>query len=134
MLLMVDKYEFSEWLQAQMGERQISQSELARRSGLHRAIISKIINQISVPTPETVEALANGLKLPPELVYRAAGLLPPIPEERSQIDELRYLANLLSDEELQEVIDYARHRLDRQQGKAVPKNKTSRSNSPARNR
>jgi len=125
MLLMVDKYEFSEWLQAQMGEREISQSELARRSGLHRAIISKIINQISTPTPETAEALAAGLKLPPEEVYRAAGLLPPVPEERSQIEELKYLANLLDASELQEVIDYARHRLEKQSREA-PKNTSSR--------
>ena len=105
MFLMIDKYDFSEWLRKEMKNRVLTQSELARLSGLHRAVISKTINQVSAPTPDTIEAIAHGLKLPAEVVYRAAGLLPPIPEKRTQIEELNYLVSMLSGAGIQDIIE-----------------------------
>lgn len=135
MFLVIDKYNFSEWLQSEMESRNLSQSELARRAGLNRAVVNKIVNQISMPTPETIEALARGLKLPSEQVFRAAGLLPPVPPKRAQVDELDHLANLLGDDDLQEVIDYAKMRLrkrEEEEEKKIYKQKSSRSIRPAR--
>jgi len=74
----------STWLNAEMHSRGWSQSDLARKSGLHRAVISKILSESSKPTPETCQALAAALKIPPEQVFRAAGLLPP----RAAADEI----------------------------------------------
>ena len=132
MFLVIDKYVFSEWLRTEMTKRTWSQSDLSRASGIHRAIISKIINQNSSPETETIKAIARGLQLPPEEVFRAAGLLPPVTEERSKMSELDHLANLLGDEDLDDLIEYARMRLKRADDKQEYKVKTSRSKRPAR--
>lgn len=80
MFLMSNRQNLSNWLQTELHSRNWTQSELARVSGLHRAIISKIVLQGSDPTPETLEAIAKALKLPPEQVYRVAGILPQAPD------------------------------------------------------
>lgn len=79
-----------------------------------------------------MNAIARALHIPPENVFRSAGLLPTIPEERSQMKELNYLLNMLDDDNLQEVIDYAKLRLQKQEAKQ-DKKQTSRSKRPARN-
>ena len=64
---MSNRQNLSNWLQTELHNRDWSQSELARVSGLHRAIISKIILQGSDPTPETLpstNALPTTLKKP----------------------------------------------------------------------
>jgi transcriptional regulator with XRE-family HTH domain len=128
MFLVVDKFTFAEWLQREMNDRGLSQSDLGRLAGLNRAVISKIINQTSKPTPETVETIARALKLPPEEVFRAAGLLPAIPDDQSKITELNYLLNMLDDDDLRELIKFARFRLEDKE-----KKQTSRGKRPARN-
>jgi transcriptional regulator with XRE-family HTH domain len=76
---------FAEWLVFEALARDWTQADLARKSGLNRAVISKILSDKSDPSPETCKALARALKLPIEEVYRAAGLLPPIPEADENI-------------------------------------------------
>lgn len=93
---MSNRQNLSNWLQAELHSRDWSQSELARVSGLHRAIISKIILQGSDPTPETLEAIAKAFKIPPEQVYRIAGILPPIPDEDPWIKEQEYKLRMIS--------------------------------------
>lgn len=95
MFLMRNRQDLSAWLEKELSERNWSQSDLARISGVHRAIISKIILGGSMPTPETLEAIARALKLPPEQVFRAAGLLPPKPNADLWLDEMNFKLNLL---------------------------------------
>ncbi len=71
---------FSEWLQAEMDKRGWSQSDLARYADLNRAVINKLLNGKSHPQPPTLEAISRALKIPIEITYRAAGLLPNNPE------------------------------------------------------
>jgi transcriptional regulator with XRE-family HTH domain len=78
---------FSEWLQAEMNKRGWSQSDLARYADLNRAVINKLLNGKSHPQPPTLEAISRALKLPIEITYRAAGLLPSNPENDDAIDE-----------------------------------------------
>jgi transcriptional regulator with XRE-family HTH domain len=68
---------FSEWLQAEMDRRGWSQSDCARSANLNRAVINKLLNGKSKPQPPTLAAIARALKIPVEIAYRAAGLLPP---------------------------------------------------------
>jgi transcriptional regulator with XRE-family HTH domain len=68
---------FGEWLYTEMLQRDWTQSKLAKYAGLNRAVVNKIINGASKPTPETINALAHALRIPPELVFEKAGLLPP---------------------------------------------------------
>jgi transcriptional regulator with XRE-family HTH domain len=73
---------FSRWLTAQMTERGWSQSDLARASGLTRQVISYYLTgKTRTPDPDALHALAAGLRLPPEAVFRAAGILAPTSED-----------------------------------------------------
>jgi len=94
------------WLNAEMVTRGWSQSDLARRSGLHRAVISKILSDSSKPIPETCRALAVALKLPIEQVYRAAGLLPPKAKTDELAERAEHLYNLLAPENQRKALEY----------------------------
>jgi transcriptional regulator with XRE-family HTH domain len=73
--------DFSDWLFKQMGAHKWSQSDLARASGLNRQSISDYVNRRRTnPEPEALIAISRAFGLPPEDVFRAAGLLPPKPE------------------------------------------------------
>lgn len=89
---------FSHWLQEQISKLGISQSEFARRAGISRQAISNYINgQRMNPDGETLDAIARALKLPPETVFRAAGLLPSKPEDEVQFDDWKYVLEQLSE-------------------------------------
>lgn len=101
--------EFPDWLQSEMDKRGMSQSDLARSSGINRQVISTYVNrQRTKPDPEVLIAIARALRLPPETVFRAAGLLPPV----SEVDELKAdiidLTSKMSREEQREVLEYLR--------------------------
>ena len=82
---------FAEWLQAEINKRGWSQSDCARAADLNRAVINKLLNGKSSPQPSTLVAIARGFKIPVEIVYRAAGLLPPSMDDDETTEELIYL-------------------------------------------
>lgn len=82
---------FSEWLQSEMDKRGWSQSDLARSADLNRAVINKLLNGKSHPQPTTLEAISRALKIPPETIYRAAGLLPNNTDSDVDIEEAMYI-------------------------------------------
>ena len=67
---------FSEWLRKEINDRNWTQAELAERSSVPNATISRIINNTRDPGPEIANKLAKALNYPPELLFRKAGLLP----------------------------------------------------------
>ena len=111
MYLVINKSAFSEWLQNEMNERRISQSELARLSGLNRAIISKVVNSETEPTVNTIEALARGLGLPPEHVFLAV-ISVQAHESDPLASEAAHLVGLLPEEQKQIAVDYIRFLLE----------------------
>jgi transcriptional regulator with XRE-family HTH domain len=84
---------FSQWLQAEMDKRGWSQSDCARAADLNRAVINKLLNGRCKPQPATLMAIARAFKIPVEIAYRAAGLLPPNPEFDETTAELLYIFN-----------------------------------------
>lgn len=68
---------FSEWVQAELNSRGWDQAELARRSKISDAHISRIVSGGRKPGPDSLNAIARAFRLPPDEVYRHAGLLPP---------------------------------------------------------
>lgn len=106
---MGDKLLFSEWLVDQMRQRNWSQADLANAAGIGRGVINKIINQINKqPDPKTCVAIARGLKMSPITVFIAAGLLPPLPDRSSQIDDLECLVSKMSVERREILLTIAR--------------------------
>jgi transcriptional regulator with XRE-family HTH domain len=82
---------FAEWLQSEIDKRGWSQSDCARAADLNRAVINKLLNGKSSPQPFTLVAIARGFKIPVEMVYRAAGLLPPNIDADESTEEMIYL-------------------------------------------
>lgn len=82
---------FSEWLQQQMGERDLSQADLARKTGLSTAAISNLINQMrKKPAPETLKLIAKALGLPQRQVFEAAGFIDPDPDPTPTLEEVNH--------------------------------------------
>jgi len=104
---------FGMWLQQQREKLGISQAELARLAGLNRAVVNKMENNATKPEAETLLATSRALKLPPETVFRAAGLLPPKPEHNERITEATYILSMLEEEDIDEIIQIARMKLER---------------------
>lgn len=84
---------FSQWLQAEMDKRDWSQSDCARAADLNRAVINKLLNGKCKPQPSTLFAIARAFKIPVEVAYRAAGLLPPLTGHDDTIEQLTYIFN-----------------------------------------
>jgi transcriptional regulator with XRE-family HTH domain len=85
------KLYFAEWLQAEMDKRGWSQSDLARAAELNRAVINKLLNGKSHPQPSTLEAISRALKVPLEITYRVAGLLPADPDNDDVTEEAMHI-------------------------------------------
>jgi transcriptional regulator with XRE-family HTH domain len=82
---------FAEWLQSEIDKRGWSQSDCARAAELNRAVINKLLNSKSKPQPHTLIAIARAFKIPIEIAYRAAGLLPPSTDSDDTLEELVYI-------------------------------------------
>ena len=81
------RMDFSEWLQAEIDKRGWSQSDLARSADLNRAVINKLLNGKSHAQPATLEAISRAFRIPIEITYRAAGLLPSNPDNDDSLEE-----------------------------------------------
>ena len=80
-----------------MDKRGWSQSDLARSAELNRAVINKLLNGKSHPQPSTLESISRALRIPIEITYRAAGLLPVEPDTDDAIEEaIHVLRNIQS--------------------------------------
>ena len=63
---------FGEWLDAELKSRKMKPAELARRAKLDPGAVSRILKSERNPGPITLEVIAKALKLPYEVVFRAA--------------------------------------------------------------
>ena len=72
--------QFAEWLQQELDKRNWDQAEFSRRSGVTRGQISRIIAGIRGAGPDVCIAIARGLNLPREEVFKARGWLLSEPE------------------------------------------------------
>ena len=78
---------FGDWLAATIKDRGWNQSELARRASISQATLSRLINETRQPGPDVCLSLSRALHVPPETVFKHAGLLPPDPAPVSQEKE-----------------------------------------------
>lgn len=97
----------------------MSQSDLARATGITTAQMSRIISGERNAGKETILNIAHALKLPPETVFRAAGLLPPQSPETELISRIVHLTSELPEEDQADILEYAqmRHRIAEERGK-----------------
>jgi transcriptional regulator with XRE-family HTH domain len=102
--------DFILWLDAQLSDRNWSDHQLARKAGISHSVISKARRGIP-PKWDACAAIASALDLPPEVVFRQAGLLPPLPPAQGEIEEWRHLLAQLSPKDRYELLQIARLKL-----------------------
>lgn len=98
---------FSDYLLDELKVKDWSQADLAKKAGVSRAAISDILSGRRSPGVDLCTAIADALDLPPETVFRAAGLLPPMPTyNAAQQEILNYKMAELTPEQRDELIKY----------------------------
>jgi transcriptional regulator with XRE-family HTH domain len=88
---------FSDWLTNQLMEQNMSPAHLSRLMRKDQGVISRILSGERRPSNETIEAIARALKLPPDQVFRAAGILPQKSEEDEWVEKMDYKLKLIRD-------------------------------------
>jgi transcriptional regulator with XRE-family HTH domain len=78
---------FQTWLIQQLKERDWSQADLSRKSGLTRQAIANYIAG-RVPDEKSLRQIARAFKLSPITVFRVAGLLPSEPDTDEWVEEM----------------------------------------------
>ena len=101
---------FAAWLDRQLKERNWKPADLARESGLSSAVISNLLNGHRNLGEKTGKAIARALKLPLELVFEKANILPPKPELSPTKRKLAHLAQDLPDSDIEMVISLLEQR------------------------
>jgi transcriptional regulator with XRE-family HTH domain len=98
---------FGNWLMQELKERDWTQSDLARATGLTRQAISYFIGGKSkTPDDDSLHRIAKALKLPPVQVYREAGLLPPEPDVTKMIEQILHEIEGMPEIDQQEVLAF----------------------------
>lgn len=97
--------EFKEWIEQEMQKRSWRQIDLARAGGIDPVTLNRILSMERKAGPDSCQAIARALGLPPEEVFRRAGLLPKLPEENSTLRRITLrLRELLDDDRGQAVL------------------------------
>lgn len=109
--------EFHNWLQQEMKKRGWSQADLAREAGLSRGAVGNVLRQEREPGKGFLIGIAQALRLPPEEVFRIAGILPDTNEDDSYAKEAAHLVGLLPEEKKQIAVDYIRFLLEMEEKK-----------------
>src|SRR5271157_5694819 len=115
-------YRFSEWLKAELERRNITQVDFCRATGQRPGTINHLLWGGGTPKPNTLNAIADGLLLPREELYRVVGFLPPLSREVAHWEQIKYKYLLLSQEnqaEFDRFLDF--ELLEQRRGKASKK-------------
>lgn len=95
---------FGEWLIEELKKRNMNQSDLARASNITTAQISRIISGSRGVGEQALTAISHALKLPADMVFEKAGILPPKIEQSPIKRKLAHLAESLPDSDVEMVI------------------------------
>jgi transcriptional regulator with XRE-family HTH domain len=106
---------FSQWLDQRLDERGWSRADLSRRSGISEAALSLLYSGAREPGKKMCAGIADALHLNHDDVFRAAGLLPAKPSDDETVSEIMHISHTLTEENRQDVLDYARLRLEKQE-------------------
>lgn len=100
-MIMFTMENFGDWLLERLKEKNISQSELARMAGLSKGTVSNLVNGTKGAGQDSLTAIAHALKLPVDLVFEKAKLLPVKTELSPAKRKLMYLAEILPDSDIE---------------------------------
>jgi len=96
------------WLKDELGARGWSLREMARRIGMSHTAIINVANGRARPSASLCRKIALALQVPPEDVFRRAGLLPPDPPASPSLLEANFLFAQLSAREQETLLTMMR--------------------------
>jgi len=111
----MNEKDFVDFLLDVMEDKEISPADITKRSGLSPSQVSKILNRESPAGQKALDSFARALNLPVDDLYRRAGILPMKPNDDETVSEITHISHALSEENRQDVRDYARLRLQKQE-------------------
>jgi transcriptional regulator with XRE-family HTH domain len=88
---MDNNMDFADWLKSMMEAQNLSNSELARKSGLDKSTIGNILNRERSAGVDVCKALAKGLGMRQRDVFVIAGLL----DDEEEKEDSPYLQNII---------------------------------------
>jgi transcriptional regulator with XRE-family HTH domain len=122
---------FPDWLNSVLQDKGWSQSELARRAGVSRATVSDVLLGQEKAGYKLCLGIASALNVPPETVLQVAGLLPGAPKQDEKRQELIHLYEMMSEDNRNDQLDYARMKLEKQEREEKNKN-NGKNNRPSK--
>jgi transcriptional regulator with XRE-family HTH domain len=99
---------FSQWLVGEIQDRDWSMSELARRCNVSHVMISRIVSGERNPSSGLCRSIAQAFGIPPEHVFRRAGLLPSKSQRAEEEEELLHYFDQLSPRDKTRLLALAR--------------------------
>ncbi len=112
---MTERSAFGRWLLDELDARRWSMRELARQTGVSESTISRIVSGKRNPSSALCRRMAEALRVPPERVFRQAGLLPNYPQESPRMKEALYLFRELPEDERRRILLIMRTLLEEQE-------------------
>lgn len=108
MALMVNKVDFQNWLQTAMDNMGWGQTDLATRAGVDRQMVYGWLKQGKKPNEDSLQRIAKAFDVPPEVVYRAAGMKLSPTSIPTDIQQAVHEMEDLNNQDREEVVAYIR--------------------------
>jgi len=120
---------FSDWLEQELIQRGWTRADLSQRAKISQSTLSMIYSENRKAGPDVCNAVAEAFRIPPEEVFRAAGLLPPSPEADETLQRIEHLYGTLNDPvSKQRALEYIELlKTQEEKGQYVPKNSATQS-------
>lgn len=103
---MGSKEEFVDFVKDELSKRNWSHAELARRSGISQAHISRVIKGDYQPGIDLLNSVALVFDVPQEFIFRCAGILPEKKETNPTEEKALHLFSQLNTKDKGLVIDF----------------------------
>jgi transcriptional regulator with XRE-family HTH domain len=104
-----------DFLLREMSVKKLVPADITRRSGLSPSQVSKVLNRESPAGSRAIECFAKTLDLPVTILLQYAGKLPKLTNSDPREQELVHLFGMMSAENRDDTIDYARMKLEKQE-------------------
>lgn len=108
MSLVANKVDFQDWLQQTLDDMGWGQSDLASRAGVDRQIVHGWLRLGKKPSEENLQKIAKAFEVPPEIVYRAAGMKLSPTTIPNDIQQAAHEMEDLNNQDREEVIAFIR--------------------------
>jgi len=113
--VMNEKMDVVDYILRVMEEKDLIPADIVRRGNLSPSQVSKVLSRESPPGEKALGGFAIALGVSVESLYRRAGKLPSKPFADETVSEITHIYHNLNDTNKEDLLDYARLRLSKQE-------------------